>query len=115
MLPGQEKSPEPLALAANDHAWKPLVPPALRHLRLGVQPAREQSELFRRNLAVLDPVEQMPKKGGRYVLTSDLGHECWAQTSDRKKIARFRKSRASGVPSSAKPHSGRQQPPTFSP
>lgn len=74
LLAGKKKRLHELAFPANRHPRQPLVPVTLRHLRLGVEPLRQELQLGRRNLPALDAVEEMLEQRGRDVLPADLRH-----------------------------------------
>lgn len=74
MLTREKKRLHQRSFAANGHAGKSFEPLALGDIGLGVEPLRQQLKLRRRNLAALDAIEQMLKKGRRDVLTADLRH-----------------------------------------
>jgi len=73
-LCGQQGRLDQLTLAAHGHARKALVPLAFGHVRLRVEPSREQLELRRWNLAALNAIEQMLKQRGRKIRPADFRH-----------------------------------------
>ena len=73
-LSRQQKGLDQLTLAAHGRAGKAPVPFSLGHIRLGVEPCREQLKLCRRDLPALNAFEQMLKQRGRKILSADLRH-----------------------------------------
>jgi len=73
-LSRQQKGLDQLTLAAHGRAGKAPVPFSLGHIRLGVEPCREQLKLCRRDLPALNAFEQMLKQRGRKILSADFRH-----------------------------------------
>jgi hypothetical protein len=73
-LPREQKCLDQLAVAAHGHGRKTLVPLAVWHIGLRVEPCREQPKLCRGDLPALNAVEQMLKQRGRKILSADFRH-----------------------------------------
>jgi hypothetical protein len=73
-LAGKKKGLDQLAIAADGHPGKGLIPGAFRDLRFRVEPASEQFELGGRDFTLLDVVEKMLEQSGRNMVPSYLRH-----------------------------------------
>ena len=78
-LAGKKKGFDPLAIAADGHPGKGLIPCAFRDVRFRIEPASEPFELGGRDLTLLNAVEQMLEQRGRKMVPAYFGHDSPSQ------------------------------------
>ena len=73
-LPGPQKCLNQRTFSADNHLRKAFEPFALRNFRISIQPAREQTELRRRNLPLPNSPDQVRHQRLRDALAANPGH-----------------------------------------